>query len=83
MTTTSTRIFVIEFDRIGRNHDVPALHTEAADGEAIANAVYDHARPHLASREIEVFVNLDEKRGHILVGGMRPGGNFTIRDATP
>ena len=70
------------FDRIGRNHNVQPLTATVLDddlaGENLAEAVYHHARPHLGSSDVEVLVNLEEKRGLIRVGMFRPGGSFTI-----
>lgn len=71
------------FDRIGRNHDVAALVAEVRTAEQLAEKVFEHARPHLGSREVDVFVNLDEKRGLIRVGLFRPGGSFTVEAIEP
>lgn len=48
----------ITFDRIGRNHNPPAMIVpDDASGDAIAEAVWREARPRLASRDIEVVVD--------------------------
>lgn len=73
--------YTVTFDRIGRNHDVPPAELSAdGDGSELADKVYDVARPHLGSREVEVYVNLEEMRGLIVVGGFRPAGSFTIAE---
>ena len=43
-----------------------------------AEVIYRYARPHLGSREVDVFVDLPEMRGSVLVGGFRTAGTFTI-----
>jgi hypothetical protein len=77
---TAMPAYRVTFDRIGRNHDVPPIELSAdGDGSELADRVYDVvARPHLGSREVEVYVNLEEMRGLIVVGGLRPGGSFTL-----
>ena len=68
--------YIIDFERIGRNHNVPSLTVESDDGEAIAEAVYRHARNHLASRDFVVIVDLDKLSGSIEAGRF---GLFTLR----
>jgi hypothetical protein len=67
------------FDRIGRRHDVPDL---SVDGSAdrIAEQVYRYARPKLASRDVEVAVDLEDMSGTIFCG-MQVGGHFTLTPA--
>ena len=71
--------YLVTFERIGRNHDVQPLTVGAVSGDELAEAVYDYARPMLVSRDIEVFVNLDEGRGFIACGMAHNGGNFVIQ----
>lgn len=70
---------LITFDRIGRTHDVPPLTVHATDPNKIAEAIYEYARPHLLSRDVDVWVDLAEQRGGITCG-FRTGGSFTIAD---
>lgn len=69
--------YTIRFDRIGRTHDVPPLHTEAEDAELLAGVIYRYARKYLGSRDVNVLADLDEMRGSIICG-MNNGGSFTI-----
>lgn len=71
--------WIATFDRIGRNHDIRPLPVEGSWGE-IADQIYDYARPHLASREIDIAIHDDGTHGFIAVGGFRNGGNFTLAD---
>lgn len=71
-TTTSYRV---KFDRIGRNHYVPDLVTDARDLDALAERIYRYARPHLMSADVDVHVA--GGRGHIFCG-WNTGGTFTF-----
>jgi hypothetical protein len=79
MTTTAYRV---EFDRIGRTHDVAPLDVSAVDADALAESIYRYARPHLRSRDVEVVVDLEAMRGSILCG-FHSGGRFTVTVDTP
>lgn len=68
--------YVIDFERIGRNHSPHGLEVNSDDPDEIAEAVFAHARKHLASSWFSVDVNLDEMRGSIEAGRF---GKFTIR----
>ncbi len=68
----------IEFDRIGRNHNVEPLHVLALGEADLRRAIRTHARPHLRSRDFDVMLNDDGKSGW-LACGMHVGGNFTIQ----
>lgn len=71
----------VVFDRIGRNHNVPPLEGAAAvDGNELAELIYRYARPHLRSRDVEVWLNLHTMDGAIYCG-VRLGGRFTISTA--
>lgn len=74
--------FLATFDRIGRNHDVPALNIAGTAAE-IAEQVYRYAKPRLASHEIEVMIDLEEMRGMIIVGGFRPAGGIALTCTNP
>jgi hypothetical protein len=67
----------VTFSRIGRNHDVPPLVTVASSADELAEVIYDYARPHLRSRDVEVYVDLEKQNGGILCG-FNSGGMFTI-----
>lgn len=82
MSTT----YRVTFDRIGRNHDVPPLDTEATNADTLASAIYDYARPHLLSRDLEVDLFLPDPDlpagvpdgGGVILCGFQSGGGFTI-----
>lgn len=77
----------ITFDRIGRSHGVAPLDVDVPDEpdathpDRIAEAVFDYARPHLRSTEVDVHVTIDgqtrEGNGFISCG-FHSGGRFTI-----
>jgi hypothetical protein len=71
--------YTVTFRRVGRNHDVAPLTTEAGDADQLAEQIHRHARPHLRSRDIEVHVDLEQMRGQILAG-FNNGGDFTIAE---
>lgn len=71
------------FDRIGRNHDVAPLTAEVRTAEQLADKVLYYARPHLASSDVDVWVNTVEMRGLIVVGAVRTGGSFVIEAVEP
>lgn len=78
MAATTT----VTFDRVGRNHNVaPLVITDTDDWDEIADRVYDHVRPHLRSRNVEVVIRSDPAdgitRGVILCGPV-VGGAFTV-----
>jgi hypothetical protein len=73
--------FRVTFDRIGRSRDVePMTFENVSDPDELAALVYERARRHLASRGVEVHVDLDEMTGHIYTG-FHPAGSFTIEEA--
>lgn len=73
----------VTFDRIGRTggrdgSPPPApLTVRVLNADGLADRIYDYARPHLRSRDVEVAVDLDGMRGLILCG-LNNGGRFTI-----
>jgi hypothetical protein len=75
---TGGETLTISFDRIGRNHTVEPITVPATlTADDIAEHVYRHARPHLASRNVEVAVDLEHGHGTIFCG-FNNGGTFTI-----
>ncbi len=76
MTSTPTT-YRVEFDQVGRTHDVLPLVAQAAGADDLAEQVYRHARPHLRSRDIDVHVDLELGRGWIQCG-FHNGGTFRI-----
>jgi hypothetical protein len=66
----------VKFDRIGRNHYVPDLLTEARDFDHLSEQVYRYARPHLASSDVDVTID-SIGRGFISCG-FNNGGRFTV-----
>ena len=80
---TAPAEYLIVFDRISRNHDVPPLTITATNPDDIAEEIYQYARPHLRSHDIEVIVDLGQGDGFITAGLIHTAGRFTIRrDAT-
>ena len=89
----------IEFDRLGRNHDpepliadLPDTSDGAVDLLAVRDVVYEHARKHLLSRDLDVYAerqtNLD---GSLFAGnpfqgtvyaGFHVAGEFKGREVT-
>ena len=69
----------IEFDRLGRNHDPEPLDVEVAewpDGGvdllSVQSVVHEHARRHLASRDVDVFAERETQ----VTGDPVPGNPF-------
>ena len=71
------------FDRIGRRHDIGEQTFQAEDADHLAELVFHLARRNLASSEVDVVVDLEKGAGHILVGGFRNGGSFSIAALEP
>jgi hypothetical protein len=75
--------FRVTYDRVGRHggrngSPAPAPLTVWAIGaDGLAEHVMKDVRPYLASREVEVFVDLESMRGHIVVG-FNNGGSFVV-----
>lgn len=87
--------YVVTFDRLGRTHCPPALNVDcatAADADGLApdellSAITRYARKFCGSRELDVTATVagDENggpRGHVLVGGFRNAGSFTLERAS-
>src|SRR5205085_9114624 len=64
-----------QFERIGRNRDVPPLDVESDDAAEIAYNVYTYSRRFLTSNDVFVTVDLDALRGWINAGRF---GTFTL-----
>jgi hypothetical protein len=73
--------YVVTFDRISRNHNVPPLNV-AGGPQAIAEQIWDYARPKCGSRDIDVIVDMEAMAGTIYAG-FHVAGSFTLeaRDA--
>lgn len=70
--------YLAKFDRIGRNHDVPALSVNG-DADGIAEQIYLYAKPKLASRDVSVTVSLEDCKGTIFAG-MHVAGSVTLEE---
>jgi len=68
--------YIAKFDRISRNHNVPALSVSGSP-DAIAEQVWQFARPKCASRDIEVAVDMEKLTGTIYAG-MQVAGHFIL-----
>lgn len=73
--------YTITFDRIGRNRSVAPLIVDAVGEADLCRKIRAHARPHLRSRDFDVFADVEEGTGFIACG-MHTGGQFTIRAET-
>lgn len=74
--------YLIEFERIGRNHGVPPVTVEA-NGEAdLCRQIRAVARKHLASPSFDVLLEYAEDGETVIAGwfacGMHSGGNFAV-----
>lgn len=73
----------VTYDRVGRHggrdgSKPPApLTVWAVTAEGLEEHIYKDVRPYLASRGVEVVVDLDAMRGSIFAG-MNNGGSFTL-----
>jgi hypothetical protein len=72
----------VTFERIGRDHNPAPIELEARNGDELTTLIYRHVKGKLASREIEVSVFGDGKKGltdgSIIVGGAHSAGTFTV-----
>jgi hypothetical protein len=77
--------YLITFERVGRHggrdgSTPPApLTVETDDNDQLVLQVLAYARPFLASRGLEITIDLDEGRGWLLAG-FRNAGEFTIEE---
>lgn len=72
--------YIANFDRVGRNHNVEPFAFAASDADDAAFKVYRYVKPMLASRGVEVSVDLEAMSGQILCG-FNNGGTFTLSAA--
>lgn len=70
--------YIITFDRVGRNHDVKPLIVEAESPDRVARKIFGYVKPMLASRDVEVRIDLEAGNGSILCG-FNIGGTFQIK----
>lgn len=73
------KLYTCTFDRIGRNHGIEPLAAAVVDADDLAAVVFEYARPHLLSRNVNVLVDLEKMTGVILCG-FHTGGRFTIAE---
>lgn len=70
--------YEVTYNRVGRRRDLPPLQASAKSADELAEHIHKNVRPHLASRDVRVTVDLEAMRGGILCG-WNNGGDFTIR----
>ncbi|WP_326797465.1 hypothetical protein OG946_20260 [Streptomyces sp. NBC_01808] len=81
-SSTSTR-YRVTYTRVGRHggrdgsQPPGQLTVDADDADQLAEQVLKNVRPYLASRGVEVVVDLDTGRGHLLAG-FSNAGTFTV-----
>ena len=68
--------YVVEFERIGRNHGVSSLIIEGTEDELV-DAVLAHCGKYLRSSEYSVSIDLDAGKGWIDAGRF---GTFTVKE---
>jgi hypothetical protein len=71
------KTYRITFERIGRNHSVAALDVTTDTINDLEMAIFRHARPHLASKGIDVEIDPHMTGGFVSCGG-RNGGRFSL-----
>lgn len=69
--------YLVEFERVGRNHNVENLSFEGTEDQLI-DAVLRHCRRHLASRGFDVSIDLSTGRGWIEAGRF---GKFLVKES--
>lgn len=69
--------YLVEFDRVGRNHDVAPLNIMATDADEAAFHIYTYVKTMLLSRGFEIQVNLETGTGSI-IAGFHDAGTFTL-----
>jgi hypothetical protein len=67
----------VTFERIGRNRAVEPLEVNVDGPNHLAELIHQYARPHLMSRDVEIYVDPDGGAGHILCG-FNNGGTFAV-----
>lgn len=68
--------YTVSFDRLGRSNVVRSFVAEATTPDGVAAEVHAFARDHLASKNYEVVVDLDQLRGWVDGGRL---GTFRLR----
>jgi hypothetical protein len=69
--------YTVCFNRIGRNHNVPALHVNTNSEADLARKIRNYARPHLRSKDFDVMIDMASMNGFFACG-MHDGGTFVI-----
>ncbi|MGW3808819.1 hypothetical protein [Micromonospora sp. NPDC005113] len=82
MKTPSLTQYLVEFDRIGRSRDVSPIVVSALDADDLAAQIHRFARPYLMSRDVSVWLGMDNMRGGITCG-FNNGGTFTLAEVKP
>lgn len=72
-------LYRVEFDRVGRRRELPAVEIMAADGQDLAVKVRKIVRPYLGSSDILVSIDMDDGRGWIACG-FHSGGDFRVKE---
>lgn len=78
----AARTYLVQFDRIGREHEPPPLVTLRVDLAHLADDILRHARHFLGSSDVEVFLDDASRTGRIVVGQVRTAGTFTYAETT-
>ena len=71
--------YTVKFERIGRNHNIAPLVTDAADLNDLAEKIHRYARPHVLSRDYAVELNCVDGDGEGFIAcGFHCAGDFSI-----
>lgn len=70
--------YLVEFDRIGRNH-LPAPLIVTCDPTRLLWEIERHALKQLASRDIDIALDIDTGRGSI-TAGFHAAGSFIVTE---
>ena len=71
--------YTVKFERIGRNHSIAPLVTDAVDLNDLAEKIHSYARPHLRSRDYGIELNCVDGEGEgFIYCGFHSGGDFSI-----
>lgn len=68
----------VKFEDVGRDKKAWTLRTWGVDPDAMLRSI--RQRGSLSSREIDIAFADDGKSGHVIVGGFRPVGRFTVTE---
>lgn len=73
--------YTVHLDQVGREHDLdPVTFEDVTHANELAALVCQRVKPYLRSRFIDVYVDMEEMRGEIMVGGWRPVGRFRVEE---